>query len=94
MQQLWRAAGAAVAVAMAIASSGSSAAGQPDNGVDVGIGLPPRADTGKPALVMPPAELIPSDPGSCEPLLPCGTRLLGEIRKDGAVELQVPVLRW
>jgi hypothetical protein len=25
---------------------------------------------------------------------PCGTRLLGTVRKNGAVELQLPALRW
>jgi hypothetical protein len=56
-------------------------------------GLPPPADTGKPAITMPPALLAP-EPMTCLPALPCGTRLLGEIQKDGAVVLQVPALRW
>ena len=58
-------------------------------------GLPPPADSGKPAIVPPAvAALERSETGSCQPPLPCGTRLLGAVRKNGAVELQVPVLRW
>ena len=30
----------------------------------------------------------------CLPALPCGTLLLGDVRKNGAVELRVPALRW
>ena len=56
-------------------------------------GLPPAADTGKPAVV-PPVELVEPEPNGCVPALPCGTRLLGSVRKDGTVELQVPALHW
>lgn len=70
-------------------------AGQSAADPDVLPGLPPPADTGKPAIVPPPAAALEQDdPGSCQPPLPCGTRLLGTVRKNGAVELQVPVLRW
>lgn len=53
----------------------------------------PPADTGKPALTLPPAILAP-DPATCVPMLPCGSHLVGEVRKDGAIVLQVPALRW
>ncbi len=56
-------------------------------------GLPPRADTGEPAITLPPALFAP-EPGTCLPALPCGTRLIGRNGKDGAVVLQVPALRW
>jgi len=63
--------------------------------LDLSPGLPPAADSGKPAIVPPPvATLGTNEPGSCVPPLPCGTRLLGTVRKNGAVELQVPALRW
>lgn len=55
--------------------------------------LPP-AESGKPLVPPRPAGLAPSDPEACVSPLPCGTRLLGSVRKDGAVEVQVPALRW
>ncbi len=59
-------------------------------------GLPAPADTGKPAIVPPATAAEPPRTGAthCAPPLPCGTRLLGTVRKNGAVELQVPALRW
>jgi hypothetical protein len=86
----------AAAIALAVAVAAPAVAGQADAGFDwsqAAPGLPPPADTGKPALTLPPALLAP-EPRGCLPALPCGTRLLGEIRKDGAVVLQVPALRW
>jgi hypothetical protein len=44
--------------------------------------------------VPPAAPLGQAETGGCLPALPCGTRLLGTVRKNGAVELQVPALRW
>jgi hypothetical protein len=70
-------------------------AGQSALDLDLLPGQLPPADSGKPAIVPPPAAALEQrEPGSCQPPLPCGTRLLGEVRKNGAVELQVPVLRW
>ncbi|HKS87922.1 MAG TPA: hypothetical protein VJR70_00650 [Stellaceae bacterium] len=71
-------------------------AGQSGRGIDApgaALLLPPPAETGKPAIV-PPYVASPAETNGCVPALPCGTRLLGTIRKDGAVELQVPALRW
>jgi len=34
------------------------------------------------------------EPEACASPLPCGARLLGTARKNGAVEFQVPALRW
>jgi hypothetical protein len=57
------------------------------------IVLPPPADTGKPALPpMPNAGA--RKPGGCASPLPCGARLLGTARRNGAVEFQIPALRW
>jgi hypothetical protein len=55
--------------------------------------LPP-ADSGKPAIFTPPAVLPPRPAADCLPGMPCGLRLLGTVRRNGAVELQVPALRW
>jgi hypothetical protein len=55
--------------------------------------LPP-ADSGKPAILTPPAVLPPRQTDDCLPGMPCGLRLLGTVRRNGAVELQVPALRW
>jgi hypothetical protein len=85
-------AGVALLAGAPFAASGGEAAA----GYDLSYAapaLPPPADTGKPALSLPPAMLAP-DPKGCVPALPCGSRLVGEIRKDGAVMLQVPALRW
>jgi hypothetical protein len=71
--------------------------GQGADGLDLAnpwSGLPPSAVTGSPMLGGPPAAARPSDLGPCAPPLPCGTRLLGSVRKDGAVVLQVPAFRW
>ena len=54
--------------------------------------LPP-ADSGKPMIFTPPA-VVPRLAEDCLPGMPCGMRLLGTVRRNGAVELQVPVLRW
>ncbi len=70
-------------------------AGQAAVDLDLRPGLPPAADSGKPAIVPPPvAALGQKETGSCLPPLPCGTRLLGTVRKNGAVELQIPALHW
>ena len=70
-------------------------AGQAAVDLDLRPGLPPAADSGKPAIVPPPvATLGQKETGSCLPPLPCGTRLLGTVRKNGAVELQIPALHW
>jgi len=85
----------AAAFALAGAALAPGFAGQPD--VDLGLppGLPPAADSGKPAIVPPPvAAQGQSEAGGCLPPLPCGTRLLGTVRKNGAVELQIPALHW
>jgi len=72
-------------------------AGEPPRGAGLWEQLPgpPPADSGKPMLGTPPA-VPPAEPDAagCPSGLPCGTRLLGAVRKNGAVELQVPALRW
>ena len=57
---------------------------------------PPAADSGKPRLPAPAASVAPGDraTGACLTALPCGTQLLGTVRKNGAVELAVPAFRW
>jgi len=56
--------------------------------------IPPvrPADRGKPMFFVPPP-LRPA-PEPCQSPLPCGTRIVGAIERNGAVELAVPVWRW
>jgi len=54
----------------------------------------PPADSGKPMIFTPPAVLPARPAEDCLPGMPCGMRLLGTVRRNGAVELQVPALRW
>jgi len=83
------------ALALAGAALAPAFAGQPAVDLDVSPGLPPQADSGKPAIIPPSAAAQGQiETRSCLPPLPCGTRLLGTVRKNGAVELQVPALRW
>ena len=70
-------------------------AGQAAVDLDLSPGLPPAADSGKPAVVPPLVAAVgPNETASCVAPLPCGTRLLGTVRKNGAVELQIPALHW
>ncbi len=83
------------AFALAGAALGPAFAGQATVDLDLSPGLPPAADSGKPAIVPPPVAVLgQNQTGSCLPPLLCGTRLLGTVRKNGAVELQIPALRW
>ena len=52
------------------------------------------ADSGKPMIFTPPAAMLSHPAEDCLPGMPCGMRLLGTVRRNGAVELQVPALRW
>lgn len=91
----WRFA-CAIAIIGALAVMTPAGAGQGGGGLDLSGTvplLPPSAATGKPAIG-PPAAALPEEAGPCLPELPCGSRLLGSVRKNGAVELQVPALRW
>jgi len=72
-------------------------AGQPDGSLDLTRSLPGgyAAESGKPMIGgLPEPAPLPGGADRCAAPLPCGTRLRGAIRKDGAVELQVPALRW
>ena len=72
-------------------------AGQPAVDLDLSPGWPLQAGPGSgKAVIVPPAARAPGqeESGPCVSALPCGTRLLGTVRKNGAVELQVPALRW
>ena len=86
-----------IAAACLLAASGWALAGQSDGGLDLTRPVPgaSSAESGKPVI----GEWRNKTPEmggatQCAPPLPCGTRLLGSVRKDGAVELQVPALRW
>jgi hypothetical protein len=85
------------AVVLAGAALAPAFAGQPAVEADLAPGWPLQAEpgSGKPAIVPPAARASGQEGGgSCVSALPCGTRLLGTVRKNGAVELQVPALRW
>jgi hypothetical protein len=84
----------AMIAAFAMIAAPAALAAEPDSTTDQWLPLPP-AETGKPAIAMPPpaAAPLPERP-SCPPALPCGTRLYGAIGKNGAVELKVPALSW
>jgi hypothetical protein len=85
------------AVALAGAALAPAFAGQPAVELDLSPGWPQQAEpgSGKAALPPPAARALGRDEsGRCVPALPCGTRLLGTVRRNGAVELQVPALRW
>lgn len=85
-----------IAAALLLAASCWAIAGQPDGGLDLSGAMPggSSAESGKPAIGGPPAAAPGNKADSCASPLPCGTRLLGSVRKNGAVELQVPALRW
>jgi hypothetical protein len=53
----------------------------------------PPAESGKPVITRPPT-LSPYAARNCLPGMACGMRLLGTVQRNGAVELQVPALRW
>jgi len=83
------------ALAAAIIAAAPAIAGQPGSAVDLWSAptvLPP-ADSGKPMIFTPPA-VVPRLAEDCLPGMPCGMRLLGTVRRNGAIELQVPALRW
>jgi hypothetical protein len=86
---------AVAAFVLAGAPLAAAFAGEPMVDLDLSPGLPRAADSGKPAIVPAPvAALGQNEAGGCRPPLPCGTRLLGTVRKNGAVELQIPALHW
>ena len=61
---------------------------------DAWSGLPPSPATGKPVIVMPSAAPRHGKAAPCLSPLPCGARLYGTVRRNGAVELRVPAWRW
>jgi len=85
---------AAFALAMSVAVP--ALAGQ--SGAAVDLWNPPAtwppADSGKPATQMPPLTFLPRSADDCPRGMPCGLRLFGTVQRNGAVELQVPALRW
>jgi hypothetical protein len=87
-------AGTPAAVGGEVRDAGAAASAPVDLSLPL-LPVPP-ADTGKPAVVAPSVQFAYPErsPPACLPALPCGTRVIGEVRKNGAVELQVPALRW
>ena len=88
-----------IAAALIAANSALPAAAQQLSPADLAKpsnpGLLPPTETGKPLLLTPPP--LTTRPGSengCVPGLPCGTRLLGAVQKNGAVAVEFPALKW
>jgi hypothetical protein len=89
----WRLSAAALLLAVAT----PALAGQAGGALDLSGAVPgpwPPAESGKPAIAPRYGAEPPPEARPCPPALPCGTRLLGTVRKNGAVELQAPALRW
>ena len=84
------------ALAAAIIATAPAMAGQSGSAVDLWSAptVLPQADSGKPRIFTPPSVAPPRPAEDCLPGMPCGMRLLGTVRRNGAVELQVPALRW
>jgi hypothetical protein len=57
------------------------------------VSLLPPTETGKPLLPLP-SPLGQGQAEVCASPLPCGARLYGATGKSGAVEVQIPALRW
>ena len=84
------------AAAWSLAAMAQAKAEQPGmrSGVWQRLPGPLPADSGKPMIPAPAAPVAHEEAANCVPALPCGSRLLGTVRKNGAVELQVPAFRW
>jgi hypothetical protein len=80
-----------------LALSGGPASAQQVQPITEGAGFPlpidpsPPADTGKPRLFVPP----PAPPAAgCAVAFDCRLKVIGEIRRNGAVELNASILKW
>ena len=58
------------------------------------IGSQVPTESGKPLVLTPLLALRPDNQTGCVPVLPCGTRLLGAVQKNGAVAVEFPALKW
>ena len=60
-------------------------------GFPLPLDLSPPADTGKPRLFVPP----PAPPqAGCAAAFDCRLRVIGAMRRNGAVELNASILKW
>src|SRR5438067_704552 len=87
----------AAALAMLLAALASAWAGDFADGPyrsGAGVVLLPPIESGKPLRPPPASNFSQGQAEACLSPLPCGARLLGAARKNGAVELQIPALRW
>ena len=84
------------ALLLMIVAAAPVSAGQSDGVVDLwrAPNALPSADSGKPAIPTPSPAIRPTPGNDCLAAMPCGMRLLGTVQRNGAVELQVPALRW
>ena len=90
--------GAGLTLAAALVFCGSAAPGRAGDTVARSgsfVWPPVTAETGKPPIFVPPPQPKPAaENENCIPALPCDTRLIGTVQKNGAVELSVPAWRW
>ena len=86
---------AAVAAVLVCSLDPSSRAGERDRADGGIVWTPPTAGTGKPVIFVPPPQpATMAEKQTCLPALPCGSRLIGAVQKDGVIELKVPAWRW
>jgi hypothetical protein len=83
-----------LAVATLTVCAGGIAAQQaaPPVQLTLPLDLTPPADTGKPRAFAPSLDTAPA-PG-CEAVLDCRLRVIGAVRRDGAVELNATLFKW
>jgi hypothetical protein len=79
----------AAGVAMAQPASSDMVAA---DGFPLPLNLPPPADVGKPRFFVTPTVAPP--PSGCAASFDCRVRVIGEIQRNGAVELNATALRW
>ena len=86
----------ALIVLAILAGLASALADAKGGGLDLSVvqDMPPSAESGKPAIGSPTDQRDAGSRIGCPPALPCDTRLIGTVRKNGAVELQVPAWHW
>ncbi len=87
---------ALIAAALGILLGAPAWAGDRAGGLDrpgAPVSLLPPSETGKPLLPLP-SPLGRGQAEVCASPLPCGARLFGATGKSGAVEVQIPALRW
>jgi hypothetical protein len=87
----------ATVLVVALEIAAPALAGQQNQGLNLSGAVPgpwPPAESGKPSMAPLSATPAPPEGERCAPALPCGSRLIGTVRKNGGLELQVPAWHW